>query len=296
MLPMRSVGNLLTLDQSSQSEHPGGAEPCPREGLGRGGWPGRPEVIGGSCVLSASELARLSFSVGRPQLPGCHRLHSSRTSDGWPSPQSWQFRDPFRVHRRVTSGGVMGTLGRPHVTRLHVACHLRAHPGAPGRTRACAGVRGCLRCHRLRGPYPSQRLFHKGRSRGDVSAWVQTRGMSNFVAQDAWELDMRESAGVVLAARIDQLRESLIVDSGPAGHRGPTAVRLSPDADVPHWLRTALADAELTQAEGPCRAGLDAGRESTGPGLSLNNATGPKPRCADDFQRRPDLWAASNRG
>ncbi|MEW2484430.1 hypothetical protein AB0876_33065 [Mycobacterium sp. NPDC049093] len=75
--------------------------------------------------------------------------------------------------------------------------------------------------------------------------------MSNFVAQDTWELDMRESAGVVLAARIDQLRESLIVDSGPAGHCGPTAVRLSPDADVPYWLRTALADAELTQAEGP---------------------------------------------
>ncbi|MFV8161390.1 hypothetical protein ACNQVK_04615 [Mycobacterium sp. 134] len=87
--------------------------------------------------------------------------------------------------------------------------------------------------------------------------------MSSFVAEDTWGLDMRESAGVVLAARIDQLRESLIVAADPAGHCGPTAVRLSPDADVPCWLRTALADAELTQAEGPwpgwarCWSGVD---------------------------------------
>lgn len=86
--------------------------------------------------------------------------------------------------------------------------------------------------------------------------------MSNYVGQHEWEAEMRKSAGPALAARIDRLRDSFTVgDAG--GHGRPTAIKLSPDAEIPDWLHSALSQAELAEAEGPwpgwarCWSGVD---------------------------------------
>lgn len=86
--------------------------------------------------------------------------------------------------------------------------------------------------------------------------------MSNYVGQHEWEAEMRKSAGPALVDRIDRLRDSLaVVDA--SGDCGPAAVKLSPDTQIPDWLRSVLSQAELTEAEGPwpgwarCWSGVD---------------------------------------